>query len=356
LRPPRALLDHPVSRSEVTTESVEAWFRSADYALESAYFEGYPPDALLDTTAKCFIYHCIRAMQPKVVVEIGTYKAGTSELIARALWENGDGKLFTTDPLGGDEQLETIASWPIELRPHVQFLAMNSMEFFLALEDTGGKIDVAFIDGNHDFEFALFDIQMAARNIQRSGIILIDNVEQSGVTFAAFDFLQRNPDWNVIGRDFRTQLERSGSPFERKSDRSFADGAWTLAVLGAPGSYSATSTNPFTTRNQKVDASVVTGFVLHPAPRATHHCDRFHWEVLYSTFPPAGSPIQINRRGTCTYGNDPIRVVFDEAIRVDEPGALIEITFLPEAVPGVEARMSFDGIELLAENGAQRIR
>ena len=53
------------------------------------------------------------------------------------------------------------------------------------------------IDGNHDYEFASFDIQAAAHRLQPGGFIFIDNVSQAGPYFAMKDFLARHPDWIV---------------------------------------------------------------------------------------------------------------------------------------------------------------
>lgn len=61
-------------------------------------------------------------------------------------------------------------------------------------------LDLILIDGNHDFEFALFDLQMAARLMRPGGIVVMDNAEQSGPFYAAKQFLDRNPAWRELGR------------------------------------------------------------------------------------------------------------------------------------------------------------
>ncbi len=73
------------------------------------------------------------------------------------------------------------------------------MDFYLALGNAGIKLDVAFVDGNHDFEFAYFDIVMAARLLCPGGVIVIDNAEQSGPFYAAAQFVRENPDWIELG-------------------------------------------------------------------------------------------------------------------------------------------------------------
>ncbi len=51
---------------------------------------------------------------------------------------------------------------------------------------------------SHEFEFALFDLLCAARLIRPGGLIVLDNVEQSGPRFATRIFLQENPEWREV--------------------------------------------------------------------------------------------------------------------------------------------------------------
>jgi hypothetical protein len=125
--------------------------------------------------------------------------AGTTEVIARALHDNGLGVIHTVDPFGADRAPAVIASWPQPLRAITHFHAVNSMFFFARSADIGRRFDIVLVDGNHDFEFALFDIQMAARLTTPSGLILVDNAEQSGPFVAAQRFVRANPGWSLLG-------------------------------------------------------------------------------------------------------------------------------------------------------------
>ena len=58
----------------------------------------------------------IRNLRPDHVFEIGSYKAGTTEALCRALQANGHGLLHTVDPFRGDYIAATIAHWPTELQ------------------------------------------------------------------------------------------------------------------------------------------------------------------------------------------------------------------------------------------------
>jgi len=164
------------------------------------YFDSYPPRSLMYAQNRCVIYALTRMMQPSVVVEVGTFYAGTTEVMARAVLENGKGTVYTADPFGADRCPGILAAWPPPLQQRVRYFALNSMDFFLQLEREGAAPDLVLVDGNHDYEFALFDLQMAARLLRPGGIVLMDNAEQSGPFNAARVFLSLNPLWRELGR------------------------------------------------------------------------------------------------------------------------------------------------------------
>jgi hypothetical protein len=60
-------------------------------------------------------------------------------------------------------------------------------------------LDIILIDGNHEYEFAGFDLAVAARMMRPGGIIIMDNVEQSGPFEAAREFLAKKPEWRELG-------------------------------------------------------------------------------------------------------------------------------------------------------------
>lgn len=58
------------------------------------YFTLYPVRSFLSDESRAVLFSLIRTLRPKVVAEVGTLFAGTTEVMARALWENG-GASFT---------------------------------------------------------------------------------------------------------------------------------------------------------------------------------------------------------------------------------------------------------------------
>ena len=151
--------------------------------------------ALVSNASMALIYTLVRNVKPRHVVEIGTYNGGTSEVICRALHENRSGTLYTVGPFDAERVFSIFDSWPQELRRHLEFYPATSMDFYYRLYARGIRPEIAFIDGDHSYQAALFDIQSLARSLERRGFLLIDNVSQPGPYYAAMDFLQRNPDW-----------------------------------------------------------------------------------------------------------------------------------------------------------------
>jgi predicted O-methyltransferase YrrM len=163
------------------------------------FFTDHAPRSLMSTYSRCVLFALVRMMRAQNVVEVGTFFAGTTEVMARALWENGAGTIHTADPFGAERCPAAIAAWPSELQSHARYYPLNSMDFFIELERQGTPLDLVLVDGNHDFEFALFDLQMAARLLRPGGIVVMDNSEQSGPFKAARSFLAANPAWRELG-------------------------------------------------------------------------------------------------------------------------------------------------------------
>jgi predicted O-methyltransferase YrrM len=151
--------------------------------------------SLISAAASALIYALVRNMRPKHVVEIGTFRGGTSEIICRALHENGGGILHTAGPFDAAHVRRIFRKWPRELKRHLQYYDMMSMELYFEFAQRGITPDIAFIDGDHSYEAALFDVQSLARMLARRGFLLVDNVSQTGPHYAAMDFLANNPDW-----------------------------------------------------------------------------------------------------------------------------------------------------------------
>ena len=224
-----------VDPAEPSAGWVPTWVRSKAYRTELETFRAVPAHSLLSSAGRAFLFHLVRTTLPQTVLEIGTYFAGTAEVIARALHQNGTGLLITTDPFGGERCPLIFRQWPDALRRHVRFHAINSMALAQSLAQEQRLIDVAFIDGCHDYEYVLFDALAFGKLVRPGGVLVLDNAEQPGVYRACAEFLRHNPDWSELGDAMK--MEVPDNPFAPTLGRSSVPDT-TFLVLRAPDYWS----------------------------------------------------------------------------------------------------------------------
>jgi predicted O-methyltransferase YrrM len=253
--------------------------------LVEPFFAEYPRKSLMSCMCRSVIFTLARVIQPMIVVEIGTFYAGTAEVIARALWENGKGHLYTIDPFGQHRCPLIIKQWPEALTQVTTYLPYNSMQFFGYVEERQEQIDMILVDGNHDLEYAYFDLAMAARLLRPGGIVVMDNVEQSGPFGAARRFLVDNPDWTEIGdaiRDF--DMDR---PFDPRASIQFT----TFLILKSPESYLLAPRVYRSTGLLVQDQSGIRGFSISPLPGQGR--GKLNFQVCLRGFADNASPCEI---------------------------------------------------------------
>ena len=134
------------------------------------------------------------------------------------------------------------------------------MAFFGDMEREHIHPALVFVDGNHDYEFAAFDIACGARTIAPGGFIVIDNVAQPGPFFAARDFLAANPDWRELG-SAATSYDRDKAFDRARSTILETD----FMVLRAPVTHSV-GERPFTPGRTRWHSPKVAGLRLKFAP------------------------------------------------------------------------------------------
>ena len=183
---------------EISAAGLDAWRQSETFARVLTFYTDYPARSLQSNEARALLHHLIVMRRPERVLELGTYHAGTAEVMARALWEMAHGHLETIDPFGSERCPPIIAALPHELRERISFLPVNSGFHFDRAIGNGVLYDLVLIDGNHELEFALFDLMCAARIIRPNGIIVLDNVDQPGPRYATKLFLEHHPEWRDI--------------------------------------------------------------------------------------------------------------------------------------------------------------
>jgi predicted O-methyltransferase YrrM len=259
-----------------------------------AYFRHYPPGSLMGGKSRALLFALIRMLRPRAAAEIGTYFAGGAEVIARALWENGDGMLHTTDAFGADRCPAILATWPAELRSLVKFYPLNSMEFLIKLHHQGLALDFVLVDGDHDYEPALFDLQMTARLLRPGGVVVMNDSVQSGPFQAARTFLAGNPAWRELGTAIRSYDENSPFAGERVSQPDSG-----FVILQAPDHWSVSAT-PRSWGQTATSLPFADGLSFDAPPQVT--AGTLHYQAILRMFGD-GAP-----RETKSIGSIPIRL------------------------------------------------
>ena len=182
----------------ITAAGLDEWRRSSAFKKLTAAYREYPKHSLISDESRALLHHLVVMQRPARVLEIGTFSVGTTEVFARALWEVGSGHIDTIDPYGAERCPPLIERLPAELRERISFFPVNSASYFDAEISLNRGFDLVFIDGNHEFEYALFDLMCTARLIVPGGLVVLDNVDQPGPRFATKMFLDHNPDWHDV--------------------------------------------------------------------------------------------------------------------------------------------------------------
>jgi predicted O-methyltransferase YrrM len=238
--------------------------------------------SLISSVSRAILYTLVRNSRPEVVIEIGTYRAGTTQVLARALHANGTGRVYTVDPYNTETISAILAQWPEELKQFVRHYPLDSMAFFSFLVAEKLRPTLVFIDGNHDYEFARFDIESCARVLLPGGLVIIDNVDQAGPFFAVRDFLERNPAWHEIGDG--TSRFRRGLAFD--PERSALPGT-TFAILVGPDEL-CVGARPVTSGQADWPSSAVfAGVSVEPSRPAT---GTLSVQCVFRAFPSAAVP------------------------------------------------------------------
>jgi len=305
---------------------VPAIMAAPEFEVARQYFfaSSWQHRSLVGARGHALAHTLIRHMRPKLVVEIGTYRAGMTETMIRALVVNGDGGVVhTVGPFDSDAYHAAYNDWSPEFRQAVRFYPADSMSFFMEMERQKLQLELVFVDGNHDYEFALFDIFSAARRLAPGGFVIVDDASQVGPYFAAQDFMARNPDWiNCTWPS--TPVRDRARAFDR--ERSGIRGT-NLIVLRAPRHRALVDDRPQTFGEiawAKPEASAVT-----LALDGRHGGGSLHVDCILRGFGGGHRPSQIVTRGSMTIqpGQTEARIDFGEPakITVDHDRYALEI-------------------------------
>ncbi len=135
------------------------------------------------------IYRLIKKYQPKIVLELGTSLGLTSRYMLAALPKNG--KLYT---LEGDPAILKFATQQvISGDSRVNAIEGNFDDELPELLNSGVKIDMAYIDGNHTYDATLRYFEMILPYLAENGFIVFDDIYWSKDMMKAWEKIVKHP-------------------------------------------------------------------------------------------------------------------------------------------------------------------
>src|SRR5438876_7700424 len=132
-------------------DPVQVIIEAPEFVETRRFFRESPSAArsLMPDLAQGLLYSLVRNANCEHVVEIGTWRGGTTEGLARAVLANGNGVVHTVSPYDAAQFHPVYRRWPEALRKICRFYAMNSMGFFMHADSVNIKPDLVLVDGNH---------------------------------------------------------------------------------------------------------------------------------------------------------------------------------------------------------------
>jgi predicted O-methyltransferase YrrM len=147
---------------------------------------------------KKLLYVSVRTLQPRTVVETGTFNGASSTFLLRALEDNGAGRLRSfdlhdaRDALGHPAGREPGWLVPDELRHRFDVTLGDTRETLRPALRRLGEIDLFFHDSLHTARHMLFEFRAAWPHLRAGGVLVSDDVFWNPA-FLLFTRLHRVP-------------------------------------------------------------------------------------------------------------------------------------------------------------------
>ena len=151
-------------------------------------------------SGQAYLHELVNQIDAKCILEIGTYLAGGTKIIADAL--DGEGIIMTIESNKDRKQkiLQEIDSWPKKLKDVTIPIDLLTSEFFeLFKYKYEFLFDLCFVDGDHSYAGALLDLINCSKFASPQAVIIVDDAIQPPVFSAVQDFLKIYPDWTEVG-------------------------------------------------------------------------------------------------------------------------------------------------------------
>jgi predicted O-methyltransferase YrrM len=154
-----------------------------------------------------YLFQLVRAHRPALSLETGFAYGVSTLFIAEALRQNGSGRHIAIDPFEltrydglGLRHLDEAG-----LAQYVTFHDEPSERCLPRLVSEGVRIDFAFVDGHHLFDYVVAECLFLAQLIRTGGILVLDDANLAAVGRACDFFASNRPDFEEL-----TEVARPG--------------------------------------------------------------------------------------------------------------------------------------------------
>lgn len=136
-----------------------------------------PLDVFIPQQQAQLLYSLVRGLRPRATLEIGLANGISALFIAQALRDNGTGRHVAIDPYQSSEwgQAGMVALERAGLANWVTLREALSHQVLPELERDGLRIQFAFVDGSHLFDYVMADFLNVDRLLDVGGLIAFDD-------------------------------------------------------------------------------------------------------------------------------------------------------------------------------------
>jgi len=174
--------DFKAETDRIQTELKDKWNEAQD---------SWNRTGIMDFSSSTLIFHLVRWLKPRIVVETGVANGASSTLILSAMEANGVGKLYSID-WSESEALSFVPSgkeigWmvPGDLRKRWHLQIGRSEERLEPLLKQIETVDIFLHDSDHSYQTMMYEYKAAWPYLSKNGLLLSDDAKMN-TAFAEF--------------------------------------------------------------------------------------------------------------------------------------------------------------------------
>jgi len=167
------------------------------------------PDATPKIVAE-FLYEYIRQHKCQSTLEIGMAFGLSTVAICQVHQDRDAGSHIAIDPYQKKKKYRAIGLLNVQragLAERLRFVEESSVTALPKLVEEGVKLDLAFIDGNHQFDYTLLEFFYIDMLMETGGLIIFDDLWMPSIR-KAVSFVLKNRAYKILPIKAKSNLKR----------------------------------------------------------------------------------------------------------------------------------------------------